>query len=246
MTNIIYGFHSITTLIINEATAVKIIYLDHKRKDKRQQEIITLAKQNNIKIELLNDGELTKLIGSDKHQGIIAKINKPQKQSLDQILSTINTKKNPLILILDGITDPQNLGAIIRTAYCFNVEAIILPKNNSANVDNSIVAKTSSGAINFIPIITVNNISQTIEKLKENDFWIAGTSLSTNSTSLFSFKPQSKLVWVMGSESTGMRRLTTESCDYLVTIPISGTTQSLNVSVATGIVLAYTRFIQQK
>ncbi|HMT02493.1 MAG TPA: 23S rRNA (guanosine(2251)-2'-O)-methyltransferase RlmB [Burkholderiales bacterium] len=144
------------------------------------------------------------------------------------------------------MTDPQNLGAIIRTADCFNVDAIILPKNNSANVDNAIVSKTSSGAINFIPIITVNNISQTIENLKKNDFWIAGTSLSPNSINLFNFKPQSKLVWVMGSESTGMRRLTTESCDYLVTIPTSGTTQSLNVSVATGIVLAYTRFMHQK
>lgn len=246
MLDIIYGFHSIIALIEQDSKAIIIIYLDNKRKDKRQQDIINLAKQYNIKTEFLSNNELNKLLGSDNHQGIIAKVNKPQKQSFEQILSKISDKKNALILILDGITDPQNLGAIIRTADCFNVDAIIIPKNNSANTDNPVVTKTSSGAINFIPVITVNNLAQTIEKLKEKDFWIAGTSLTPKSTSLFDFKPQNHLVWVMGSEGTGMRRLITESCDYLITIPISGSTQSLNVSVATGIVLAYTRFMQQQ
>ncbi|MBP9742361.1 MAG: RNA methyltransferase, partial [Burkholderiales bacterium] len=139
-----------------------------------------------------------------------------------------------------------NLGAIIRTAECFGVDAIILPKNNSANINNAIVAKVSSGAINNLAIITVNNLAQAMEELKDHGFWIAGTGLAKDAINLFEFKFDGKLAWVMGNEGSGMRRLVQEHCDYVVTIPLLGNTQSLNVAVATGIVLAYANFMQIK
>jgi 23S rRNA (guanosine2251-2'-O)-methyltransferase len=122
------------------------------------------------------------------------------------------------------------------------VYAIIVPKNNSANIDNPLVAKASSGAVNTTTVITVNNLSQAIDQLKQHDFWIAGTALSPNATNLFDFKCNKKIAWVLGNEGSGMRRLVSENCDYLVTIPMQGVTGSLNVSVAAGVVLAYTRF----
>ena len=246
MSNLIYGFHSVTNYVKNNPGSIEQIYFDIKRKDKRQQELITLTVKHDIKTSMLSDSELNNLTGTTTHQGVAAKVKPLVKLTLNQILESLKNKTAAQILILDGITDPQNLGAIIRSAECFGVDAIILPKDNSANTDNAVVAKASSGAINNLPIITVNNISQAMETLKEHEFWIAGTCLSPNSINLFDFKFSGKLAWVMGNEGSGIRRLVQENCDYLIKIPLQGNTQSLNVSVATGIVLAYANYMQDK
>lgn len=244
MSSIIYGFHSVTSYLNAHPKQIEIIYLDNKRQDKRQQELLALVKLHDIITRFVTTKELDTLGNTDTHQGVVA-IAKPKLQiSIKEALASLEEKKNASILVLDGITDPQNLGAIIRTADCFGVNLIILPKNNSANTENPIVAKVSSGAINNLDIVTVNNISQTLELLKQHEFWIAGTALSKDSISLYDFKFKGRIAWVMGSEGTGMRRLVTEHCDYLITIPMKGQTQSLNVSVATGVVLAYTSFMQ--
>ena len=244
MNKIIYGFHSINNYIKTNPGLVEEIYIDQNRSDKRQQELNNLANEFNIKIINKTVNELNTLAKNKTHQGVVAKVKPITKPTLTEVLLELKDKDTAQILILDGITDPQNLGAIIRTAECFGVDAIILPKDNSANVDNMTVAKTSSGAVNSLPVITVNNLNQAMDTLKENEFWIAGTSLEARSVNLYDFKFQGKIAWVMGSEGTGMRRLIMENCDYLVTIPLKGRTQSLNVSVATGVVLAYANFMQ--
>ncbi len=242
MSKIIYGFHSVYNYIKTTPNLVEEVYIDNNRQDKRQQELSNLANECNIKLVSKTVNELNTLVKSKIHQGVVAKVKPPAKMTLNEVISGLNTTAQ--ILILDGITDPQNLGAIIRTAECFGVDAIILPKDNSANIDNLSVAKTSSGAVNNVPVVTVNNLSQAMDTLKEHEFWIAGTCLDKKSVNLFEFKFQGKIAWVMGSEGSGIRRLVMENCDYLVTIPLKGTTQSLNVSVATGVVLAYASFMQ--
>lgn len=244
MSKIIYGFHSVNNYIKMTPNLIEEIYIDQNRSDKRQQELNNLAGEFNIKIINKPVSELNTLVKSKTHQGVVAKVKPTTKPVLNEVLLELKDKTTAQILILDGITDPQNLGAIIRTAECFGVDAIIIPKDNSANVDNIAVAKTSSGAINNLPVITVNNLNQAMDTLKENEFWIAGTSLDKKSVNLLDFKFQGKIAWVMGSEGSGIRRLVMENCDYLVTIPLKGSTQSLNVSVATGVILAYTNFMQ--
>lgn len=248
MKNFIYGFHSIIACIKNDYSKVITIYYDQKRKDSRLTELTQLAKTNNIPIKAIDSSKLDQLVTEGKsHQGVAAETLTPNKfvaTTLEEFIHAHTDKKEAVVLILDGITDPQNLGAIIRSADCFNVDAIIIPKNNSANPNNATVAKASSGAIFNLPIIIVNNLSSAIEKLKQQAFWIAGTALDDTAVNLFDFKFSGKLAWVVGSEGRGIRRLVQENCDYLVTIPMLGKTQSLNVSVATGIVLAHTRLIQ--
>ena len=243
---IIYGFHNITASITSNPTLVEKIYINQNRTDKRQQELLQLATSNNIPVELVDAKKLDNLAGSrNNHQGVAANIQNPPEQTLEHLLITIANIPNAIILILDGITDPQNLGAIIRTADCFGVSGIIIPRDNSASFDNDTVIKISSGAVNHLPLITVNNLNTAIDKLKQAEFWIAGTVISERAVSLCDFKHQGKIAWVMGSEGTGIRRLIKENCDYHVTIPMFGHTQSLNVSVATGVVLAHTKFNQQ-
>ena len=244
MSKIIYGFHSVINYIKTTPNLVEEIYIDNTRQDKRQQELSNLANEYNITLINKTINELNTLVKSKTHQGVVAKVKPTAKLTLNEVLTGLTNNSTAQILILDGITDPQNLGAIIRTAECFGVDAIILPKDNSANIDNLSVAKTSSGAVNNVPVVTVNNLNQAMDTLKEHGFWIAGTCLDKKSVNLFEFKFQGKIAWVMGSEGSGIRRLVMENCDYLVTIPLKGATQSLNVSVATGVVLAYANFMQ--
>lgn len=251
MKNFIYGFHSIIACIKNSknsSSEIITIYYDQKRKDSRLNQLAQLARSNNIQIKAVDAAKLDQLVTEGKtHQGVVAETLTPDKfvaTTLEEFIHAHANKKEAIVLILDGVTDPQNLGAIIRSADCFNVDAIIIPKNNSANPNNATVAKSSSGAIFHLPIIIVNNLTSTIDKLKQQEFWIAGTALGDTAVNLFDFKFTGKLVWVVGNEGRGIRRLVQENCDYLVTIPMLGKTQSLNVSVATGIVLAHTRLIQ--
>lgn len=247
MVNLIYGFHSINSYIKHNANNILKIYIDEKRQDKRQLALMELIEKYNLAFELVKNTKLDSLSKTKTHQGVVAQITAlDTSQTLEQLLKQITNKPSALIMILDGITDPHNLGAIIRTSDCFAVDAVIIPKDNAANKDNPTVAKVSSGAINNLPVITVNNLSRTIEILKDHEFWVAGTTLAEDSISLFDFKPSGRLVWVLGNEATGIRRLVSENCDYLITIPMFGQTQSLNVSVSAGVVLSYTRYLQQQ
>ncbi|MCX8514567.1 MAG: hypothetical protein RL017_70 [Pseudomonadota bacterium] len=239
MANYIYGFHSLISFLKTNNKLVKHIYLEKNRQDRRLKELLALTTACNSNISYVTSDELYQLTKTHNHQGVAAEVVLPVQPTLKELLSTIQGTNSCQILILDGITDPQNFGAIIRSAECFGVKAIIIPKNNSANINNTTVFKASSGAVNYLPVITVNNLTQTIKTLKEHEFWVAGTSLASGSQSLYEFKFSGKLVWVMGSEGHGISHLVAENCDYLVNIPIIGKTQSLNVAVATGIILAH-------
>lgn len=248
MNNLVYGFHSISPLVWQNPDAIEIIYLDGKRQDKRSQDLLSAAKDAGVVVEMVSSSKLDKISATNKHQGVVALlIEQVSKKDLNikSVLNDLQDKDTSIIIVLDGITDPHNLGAIIRSCDCFGVDAIVLPKDNSASI-NPTVAKVSSGAINNVPIVVVNNLARTLEEIKDFGYWIAGTTLADSSVNLFDFKPDNKIVWVMGSEGDGIRRLVAESCDHLVSIPMYGKTQSLNVSVAAGVVLSYTRYSTQK
>jgi len=244
--NLVYGFHSVEALLKNKPESIEVVYIDDERQDKRLQVLVGLINDAGLKINLTRGASLDKISAGARHQGVIAVINTDDSSSLPsltlkQLLDGVSVKENSIVIVLDGVTDPHNLGAIIRTCDCFGVDAVIIPKDNSANI-NATVAKTSAGAVNYVPVIIVNNLARTLEELKESGYWIAGATLAEGSVDLFGFVPDKKIVWVMGSEDKGIRRLVAEGCDYLVSIPMQGHTQSLNVSVASGVVLSYTRY----
>lgn len=242
MSKFIFGFHSVVAYIKATPDRTLNLYVNSDRQDKRLQEILNLANRHNVPITECRVEKLENLVAKNSnHQGVVAEIAGYTKYTLDEYLEHSKSLNSGIILILDGITDPQNLGSIIRTADCFGVGAIIVPKDNSANYENEVVSKVSSGAVYNLPIIVVNNISRAIEKVKEYEFWVAGTTLEKDSVGLFDFEPSQKIAWVMGNEGLGIRRLVKENCDYFVMIPQFGQTQSLNVAVATGVVLSYTR-----
>jgi 23S rRNA (guanosine2251-2'-O)-methyltransferase len=247
MADIIYGFHSISPVVWKTPELIGTLYCEHGRTDKRVNELIAEAQERNISVELVNKTKLDKIAQTNKHQGVVAELNEVTKKdlSLKSTLKELEGKSDSIIVVLDGVTDPHNLGAIIRSCDCFGVDAVVLPKDNSANI-NATVAKVSSGAINNVPVIVVNNISRALDEIKDYGYWIAGTTLADNSVELFDFKPDNKIVWVLGSEGSGIRRLVAENCDHLVSIPMYGGTQSLNVSVAAGVVLSYTQFMKNK
>ena len=247
--NIIFGFHTVEAYLTSSTDAVLKVYINNTRKDKRINNTINLCKQHNLTIEYVDHKKLDSLSQDGNHQGVVAEVTtatKPIFSSIKELLKELPNKEDSIIIALDGITDPHNLGAIIRSAECFGVDAIILPKDNSANANNSTVEKTSCGATKLIPILNVTNLNQALDTLKENEYWVIGTSLADSSKSLFEFEFKGKMAIVMGNEEKGIRRLIQENCDFLVNIPMSGQTQSLNVSVATGVILAHSRFIQQK
>ncbi len=243
MQNIVYGFHGVISLLNNCPDRVIKLYLDKDTKNKRVNQLLDLAKKFNLDIVYFDVKYLDKITNVDTHQGVVAEVTLIENIDLVSFLSKLSNN-NSQILILDGVTDPQNLGAIIRTSSCFGVDAVIIPKNNSANINNPVVAKTSSGSLYIVPIIQVNNISQAIQVLQEYNYWVIGTTLSKDSISLYEFDCRGKLVWVLGNEGSGIRRLVTENCDYLVTIPITNKMQSLNVSVSAGIILSHVKYFK--
>ncbi len=242
----IFGIHPVATQLKALSDNVEVLYLSNQRHDAKIKFIEEMARNNQIVLQVVDNQYLDKITGHKNHQGVAAKVNMNRMVDLKQQLQQLDGVSNITFLALDGITDPQNLGAILRTAECFGVNLVILPKNNSANIDNAVVMKTASGALNFLNIALVNNLTQAIELCKEYGFWVAGTSLSQNSISLDKFEVTPRLLWIMGSEGNGLKRLVAEHCDYLVTIPMIGKTQSLNVSVATGVVLSYTNMFRNR
>ena len=241
MQNIVYGFHGVISILNNCPDKVLKLYLNKDTTNKRVNEILSLAKFINLHIIYSDIKYLDQITNVDTHQGVVAEVKSIDNLNLTTFITTINSDVSQ-ILILDGVTDPQNLGAIIRSCACFAVDAVIIPKNNSANINNPAVVKASSGSLYLVPIIQVNNISQAIKVLQQYNYWIVGTSLSKDSVSLYDFDCKGKLAWVMGNEGSGIRRLVSENCDYLVNIPITNNIQSLNVSVSTGIILSHIRY----
>ena len=235
---LIYGFHAVNARLWQNPKSLTELYALSGRHDTRMQQALEKAAQENIPVRFVEAARLDNLCRHARHQGIAGFIDASHNHvHLDDVLD--NLTEPPLLLILDGITDPHNLGACLRVADAMGVHAVIAPKNRSVGL-NATVSKVACGAAETVPYIAVTNLARTLRELKERDIWIVGTDMG-GEADLFHYDIPAAVAWVMGNEGEGMRRLTREHCDTLVSIPMLGTVESLNVSVSTGMVLAETR-----
>ena len=232
------GFHAVAARLSQRAEGVQAIYITAARHDRRAREIVELAHTLGIEVHAVDDVRLARLADGEVHQGVVAQIQgEHPQQNLEEILEALTTP--PLLLLLDGVTDPHNLGACLRSADAFGVDAVIIPKDRAVGV-NATVAKVASGAVESVPVITVTNLARTMRDLKERGVWLVGAD-AEGAESLFDADLSGSIAWVLGGEGSGLRRLTRELCDRSVSIPLMGSVASLNVSVAAGICLFATR-----
>lgn len=237
----VYGIHTISELLKQNPADVLELLIQQEREDKRVNEVKALATQAGVSWKDMDRRELEKrqrqLPGGAVHQGVMALCklggNVLDERALDALLDGLDHP--PLLLVLDEVTDPHNLGACLRTADAAGVDAVIVPKDHSAPL-NMTVRKVASGAADTVAFVVVTNLSRTLEALQKRGIWVTGTAGEAEQ-SLYEMDFTQPSAIVMGSEGKGMRRLTREHCDYLMAIPMAGALSSLNVSVATGLCL---------
>ena len=235
---LIYGFHAVNARLWQSPKSLMELYILEGKSDARTREVLEKASTENIRLHFVDANRLNTLCKGARHQGVVGFIDASKNHVyLEDVLE--NLQEPPFLLVLDGITDPHNLGACLRTADAMGVHAVIAPKNKSAGL-NATVSKVACGAAETVPYITVTNLARTLRELKEYGIWIIGTDMD-GETDLFHYNVPQSVAWVMGNEGDGMRRLTREHCDVLVSIPMFGTVESLNISVSAAMVLAETR-----
>ncbi len=235
---LIFGLHAVQSVIRNHPERVVKIMVLQGRHDHRLEKV--LKQTQGISRDYFKRSQLDEIANGGKHQGIIAECLPAAKTQLswdEEKLFTeiVSTKSTPLLLVLDGITDPHNLGACLRCADATGVMAVIAPKDNAVGI-TPVVSKVACGAAETIPFIAVTNLARTLKKLQQAGLWVIGTSGEARQ-SIYEAKLTGPIALVMGAEGKGMRRLTSEICDELIKIPMAGQVSSLNVSVATGVVL---------
>lgn len=231
----VFGIHSVEALLQKHPDRVSRLCVLHARDDKKIQAIVESAKSQRIKVESLSRGELDRMADGENHQGVIAICHAAKtyfEEDLDKILDEV---KKPFLLILDGVQDPHNLGACLRSADAAGVHAVIAPKDKAVGITPT-VSKVASGAAESVPFIQVTNLARTMKYLQERGIWIFGAA-GEGDKNLFEVDLSGSVAIAMGAEGTGLRRLTRDHCDVLVKIPMHGTVSSLNVSVATGVFL---------
>jgi 23S rRNA (guanosine2251-2'-O)-methyltransferase len=237
-TRLIYGFHAVTGQLRQNAAVLKEVYLDQARNDGRARDLARLAGERGVRVMAVDGARLDGMTRHARHQGVAALMQaQVMASSLPELLDGLS--EPALLLILDGVTDPHNLGACLRVADAMGAHAVITPKDRAAGI-NATVAKVASGAAESVPFIAVTNLARTLRELKERGIWVTGAHQEAEQD-LFHFNLEGPRAWVLGAEGEGMRRLTRENCDALVRIPMMGKVESLNVSVAAGICLAETR-----
>lgn len=234
----IYGFHTVTGRLRRHAGSVKEIYLDQVRGDRRAKDLAQAAQEKGVRVMLVDGARLDGITRHARHQGVAARVEAPPlAHDVDEILDAL--AEPALLLVLDGVTDPHNLGACLRVADAMGVHAVLAPKDRAAGI-TPVVEKVASGAAETVPFIAVTNLARALRGLKERGVWLIGADQGAE-RDIYSVKLAGPLAWVLGAEGEGMRRLTRESCDELARIPMLGTVESLNVSVSAGICLAETR-----
>ena len=231
MKQYIYGKNTILEALRGEKS-VYTVYIQNNLKDNK---IIELCKRKKVRFELVDKSEFIKKLGNVKHQGVMAEVKEYRYYSIDEILNSIPEGKTPLLLMLDGLEDPHNLGAILRTCDALGVDGVIIGKNRSVGL-NGTVAKVSTGAIDYVKVAQVTNLTRTLEDLKKRSFWIVGCDLD-QSQDYRQVDYNLPLVIVIGSEGFGISRLVKKSCDFNVVLPMVGHVTSLNESVATSVIL---------
>lgn len=234
MSDYIVGRNAVREALRSGRT-IQRLFITNDKVQGSLQEIIGLAKDKGIELRRVDDKQLSKYADGVVHQGVVALAAPVKFADLGEVLATWPADKAPLLILLDGIEDPHNMGAIIRTAECCGATAVLIPKRHTAPI-NATVAKTSAGAVESIPLVQVGNVAQTIEELKKQGFWVLGAHMEGQQT-LYQADLTSPLVLVIGNEGKGLSRLTKERCDFLVTIPMYGRLNSLNASVAAAILM---------
>lgn len=231
MSQYIYGRNVIVSRI-KEAKDIDEIYIQDTIKDRN---ILDLVTKNNIKTFYCKKSKLDKLAGNEFHQGVVAKVHTYDYYDFEKLIDDLQTKDDALLVMLDGIEDPHNLGAILRSCEAIGVDGVVVPKHGSCSL-NSTVAKTSTGAIELVKVSEVVNLNSAINRLKDAGYWIVGAE-ANNSLDYREIDYNSKIVLVVGSEGKGISRLVSENCDYKVRLPMRGKVNSLNVSVACAVLL---------
>ncbi|MEY3401134.1 MAG: rRNA ((2251)-2-O)-methyltransferase RlmB [Cyanobacteriota bacterium] len=233
--DLIYGRHPVLTALENERSINKLWITTRLRYDPRFHHLILQAKDNGAVIDEVEPMRLDQITGRANHQGIAAQISPYSYTELEDLITKAKSITDPVIVVADGITDPHNLGAIIRTAEAIGAHGLVIPQRRAAGITSTVV-KVAAGALETFPVARVVNLGRALEQLKEEGFWIYGTAV-TGSEPLQSVKFSGPVVLVVGGEGEGLGMLTQRSCDVLVSIPLQGKTPSLNASVATGMAL---------
>ena len=231
---VLFGFHAVGVRLKTAPRSIVEIYYETTRRDARMRQFIERATEAGVRLIEADAMRLAKLAGSHGHQGVAARVEAlPQAHSLDDLLDAVDGP--PLLLVLDGVTDPHNLGACLRVADGAGAHAVIAPKDHAAGI-NATVAKVASGAAETVPYFMVTNLARTLGELKERSIWCIGTGEDAPTT-IYQADLKGPVALVLGAEGAGMRQLTAKTCDALVSIPMRGAVESLNVSVASGVCL---------
>ena len=231
---ILFGFHAVTVRMKTAPDSVVELHVETQRRDARMRSFVDRAREAGIKIVDSDNERLDKLAGTSRHQGVVARVEAVvMPHSLDEVIESVEGP--PLILFLDGVTDPHNLGACLRVADGAGAHAVVAPKDNAAGI-NATVAKVASGAAETVPYIMVTNLARAMTEVKEHELTVIGTSDDAEYT-LYDLDLTGPVAFVLGNEGDGMRQLTRKTCDKLVRIPMAGAVESLNVSVAAAVCL---------
>jgi len=234
---VLFGFHAVGVRLKTSPASVLEVYYDASRRDARMRQFLDRAREAGVRLVEADGLRIAKLAGSHGHQGVAARVNPVEAaNSLDDLLDALEARgEPPLLLVLDGVTDPHNLGACLRVADGAGAHAVIAPKDHAVGI-NATVAKVASGAAETVPYFMVTNLARTLGELKERNIWCIGTS-GDAPKNVYEVDLKGPVALVLGAEGPGMRQLTRKTCDELVSIPMCGAVESLNVSVASGVCL---------
>jgi 23S rRNA (guanosine2251-2'-O)-methyltransferase len=233
-TRLIHGFHAVVAKLRHAAEDVKEVYVAEGRQDSRVRDLLKLAESRGARVMPVAAARLDGMAGGASHQGVVARVSAtPRHVTLDDVLEGLT--EPPLLLVLDGVTDPHNLGACLRVADAAGCHAVVAPKDRACGL-NATAIKVASGAADTVPYIMVTNLARSLRELKERGVWVIGAAGEAGKD-LYAIEQKGAVAWVLGAEGEGLRRLTRETCDELAKIPMYGAVESLNVSVASGICL---------
>lgn len=233
-TRLIYGFHSVNAKLRQDPEAVKEVFVTQSRQDGRARDLVRLAQSSGVRVLLLDATRIDAMVGHVHHQGVVARVAGMQRQlKLADVLDDL--VEPPLLLVLDGLQDPHNLGACLRVADAAGAHAVIAPKDRAVGL-NATAIKVASGAADTVPYVVVTNLARALRELKERNIWTVAADADAPQ-GLYDIELKGPLAWVLGAEGSGLRRLTRETCDQSAKIPMLGSVESLNVSVASGICL---------
>ncbi len=233
-TRLIYGLHAVSAKLRHAPDAVLEIYFSADRKDARAKKFIAQAEAVGARITPSEGDKLDAMVGTRRHQGVVARIDATRRDiKLADVLDSL--EENALILVLDGVQDPHNLGACLRVADAAGAHAVVAPKDRAVGL-NATAVKVASGAADTVPYITVTNLARALREMQDAGVWVIGAAGEADKT-LHDIDQKVPVAWVLGAEGDGLRRLTRDTCDELARIPMYGSVESLNVSVASGICL---------